>query len=100
MTIKTPSNALITGAAHRIGAAIARSLACECYVHFIQNIHDSYCMECGGEVDLMSAADFEKMHAAMERQKGSRPSFGDWGSAENPILESYELKAADEFRDP
>lgn len=43
--------------------------SCEKYVHFLQNIHHSYCVDCGSVVHLMSQKEFEQMNAELQARK-------------------------------
>ncbi|MBL8900118.1 MAG: hypothetical protein JNM84_20985 [Planctomycetes bacterium] len=43
--------------------------ACAKYVHFLQNVHHSYCVDCGTVVHLMSAEEFAKLNAALAERK-------------------------------
>ncbi len=48
---------------------------CETYVRYLASIDRSYCIECGGEVRLMSEADWGTFQERMEarKPKGGRP---------------------------
>ena len=48
---------------------------CESYVRYLASIEHSYCVECGGEVRLLSKEDWESFSEEMaaKRPKGGRP---------------------------
>jgi hypothetical protein len=51
---------------------------CDSYVNYLASIEHSYCVECGGEVRLMSEKDWAAFQARMEarKPKGGRPKKG------------------------
>ena len=51
---------------------------CETYVRYLASIDRSYCIECGGEVRLMSEVDWGTFQERMEarKPKGGRPRKG------------------------
>ena len=51
---------------------------CNDYVRYLQSLDTAYCVECGGEVRLLSGADWSAFQARMEerKNKGGRPPQG------------------------
>ena len=51
---------------------------CNDYVRYLQSLDTAYCVECGGEVRLLSSSDWSAFQAKMEarKNKGGRPRKG------------------------